>query len=228
MEYAAAHPLPRLYVSLDAEYDWLSAVEFGYVDDGQPSENWDEVGEAFAYLHLGPVESSPAIGFKVIRFADFDAAADEVIEIWDEPHFDAPQLGLRDVAAGEIIVAARALCGTDRSSLNRVIFDDAAGLSGRRALAAWTACLQAGDCMAHFALGYTLLELGRSREAYRHLRYYAEISPAMPWSHCWLGKAAEAIGEPEEARAAYERAIELTEAGGPGTDAPELLAALGG
>ncbi len=32
--------------------------------------------------------------------------------------------------------------------------------------------------MAHFALGYTLYELGRYHEAYRHLRYYAQIAPA--------------------------------------------------
>lgn len=82
--------------------------------------------------------------------------------------------------------------------------------------------------MAHFGLGYTLLELGRDREAYRHLRYYAEIAPAHPWNHCWFGKAAAAIGEVEEARSAYLRAIELTEAGGDETDAPELLAELEG
>lgn len=228
MEYAAAHPLPRLYISVAADYDWLTAIEFGHVDDGQPSENWAGVCDEFRYLHLGPADRSPAIGFKVLGISDFDPEDEEVREIWDEPHFDAPQLGLRDVAAGEIVVATKSLYGTQRRSLNRQIFDDAVDLSGPQALAAWTACLQAGDCMAHFALGYTLLEFGRNHEAYRHLRYYAEIAPAMPWSHCWLGRAAAAIGELGEARAAYERAIELTAAGGPETDAPKLLENMGG
>jgi len=228
VEYAAAQPLPRLYISLLANRDWLTAIEFGQVDDGQPSERWADVGDGFSFLHLGPAGRSPAIGFRLIGLAAFDPDAEEVEAIWGKPHFDAPQLGLRDVAAGEIVVAARTLYGTERCSLNRQIFDDATGMSGPQALAAWTACLQAGDCMAHFALGYTLLDLGRSREAYRHLRYYAEIAPSQPWNHCWLGRAAEAIGEVEEARVAYRRAIELTAAGAPKTDAPELLAKLDG
>lgn len=226
VEYATVDPLPRLYISLAVERDWLTAIEFGQVDDGQPSENWAAVSDEFGYLHLGPADRSPAIGFKVLGFSEFDAEADEVAAIWSRPRFDAPQVGLRDASAGEIVLAARSLYGTERSSLNRVIFDDAAGRSGANALTAWTACLQAGDCMAHFALGYTLLDSGRNHEAYRHLRYYTEIAPAMPWSHCWLGRAATAIGELGEARAAFERAIELTAAGGPETDAPELLAKL--
>ncbi len=80
--------------------------------------------------------------------------------------------------------------------------------------------------MAHFALGYTMFELGRFHDAYRHLRYYAQISPAHPWNHCWYGKAAEAIGEFGEAAAAYRRAIELTEEGAEETEATELLAEL--
>src|ERR1700735_542506 len=79
--------------------------------------------------------------------------------------------------------------------------------------------------MAHFGLGYTLYDLGRYRESYRHLRYYAGLGPAAPWNWCWLGKAAEAIGELGEARAAYLRAIELS-AAPDDTAAPELLASL--
>jgi Flp pilus assembly protein TadD len=80
--------------------------------------------------------------------------------------------------------------------------------------------------MAHFGLGYTLFDLGRHHEAYRHLRHYTEIAPAGAWNWCWLGRAAEAIGEVAEARAAYERAIALSEEGDYDTDAAELLAAL--
>ena len=68
-------------------------------------------------------------------------------------------------------------------------------------------------------------ELGRHHEAYRHLRYYAELAPAGAWNWCWYGKAAQAIGEIDEARRAYRRAIEL-EPSDQETDAPELLADL--
>lgn len=214
---------PRLYISLVAEYDWLTAVEFGRVDDGQPRENWAGVGESFGYLHLGPADRAAAIGFKVTDFSSFDPEDAAVRRIWDEPLFDAPQLGLRAASAGEVVVAARSLYGTERPSLNRLLFNQAVEKSGPQALDAWTACLQSGDSMAHFALGYTLLEIGRFHEAYRHLRYYAEIAPAHPWSLRWFGRAAEAIGEAAEARAAYERAIELSAAGAEETDAPELL-----
>ena len=80
--------------------------------------------------------------------------------------------------------------------------------------------------MAHFALGYTLYDLGRYHEAYRHLRYYAQIAPAHPWNWCWFGRAAAGIGELGEARSAYERAIELGD-GEDETDATDLLGELG-
>jgi hypothetical protein len=90
------------------------------------------------------------------------------------------------------------------------------------ALGLWLSCLEAIDSRAHFALGYTLYELDRHREAYRHLRYYTHIAPAAPWNWCWFGKAAAAIGELGEARFAYERAIELS-GDADETDAAELL-----
>ncbi len=99
-------------------------------------------------------------------------------------------------------------------------------LEGEEALVAWLACLEAGDSMAHFALGYTLYDLGRYVEAYRHLRYYTEIAPSHPWNWCWFGKAAEAVGEIAEARRAYQRAIALEEAGEDETEAWDRLAAL--
>ena len=217
---------PRLYVSHVADYDWLTALEFGRVDDGQPPEHWNPLGESFAFLHAGPPAfGAPPIGFKVIGFSDFDPEDPDYAAIWARPHFEAPQLGLPAAPAGEILLAARSLYG-DGPSLNRVLFESATRLEGAQALEAWTACLHAGDAMAHFALGYTLYELGRFRDAYRHLRYYASISPSHPWNHCWFGKAAEAIGEHTEAQAAYRRALELTAAGAEETDAGDLLAAL--
>jgi len=107
------------------------------------------------------------------------------------------------------VLAARTLFAGEQS-VNREFFDTASQHSGEIALNDWRCCLEAGDSMAHFALGYTFYELGRYHEAYRHLRYYAQIAPASAWNWCWLGKAAQAIGETGEARAAYERAWSQT------------------
>jgi tetratricopeptide (TPR) repeat protein len=83
--------------------------------------------------------------------------------------------------------------------------------------------------MAHFGVGTTLYEVGRYHDAYRHLRYYAQIAPAQAWNLVWYGKAAEAIGENSEALKAYDAAIELEKLSAQeesATDAAELLEAL--
>lgn len=214
---------PRLYLNHSAGLDWLIALEFGRIDDGQPPENWREVSEQFGYLHDGP--GGRCLGFEALGFSDLDPEDPSLAEIWEGPRFDAPQLGLSDATAGEIIVAARTFFG-GRDSVNRVYFERGCRTEGEEALANWQTCLEAGDAMAHFALGYTLYELGRHREAYRHLRHYTEIAPAEGWNWCWYGKAAEALGELEEARAAYHRALELEQKGGQETEAEELLAGL--
>ena len=113
-----------------------------------------------------------------------------------------------------------------RPTVNRELFIRAVRMGDRpeQALPLWLACLQAGDAMAHFGLGCCLHHLGRHHDAYRHLRHYTEIAPAGSWNWCWLGKAAEAIGEIGEARRAYERAIHIERfEEGEETDAPELL-----
>jgi tetratricopeptide (TPR) repeat protein len=90
----------------------------------------------------------------------------------------------------------------------------------------WRLCLEAGGLEAHYGLGYTLLDLERPHDAYRHLRYYTEITPANAWAWCYRGRAAEAIGENDEARNCYERAVELAPAGEDATDAAERLDSL--
>lgn len=214
---------PKLYLNHIAESDWLIALEFGRVDDGQPPENWRGINESLGFLHDKP--GGREIGFKILDFSSFDPNDPEVSAIWEEPRFDAPVLGLRSVSAGEIVLAIRPLFGS-HDSINRQFFAAAVDATGEEALGLWLACLQAGDSMAHFGLGYSLYELRRYPEAYRHLRHYTEIAPAGSWNWCWLGKAAAAIGEVSEARTAFQRAIELTEVGGEETDAPELLAEL--
>lgn len=219
----AARARPRLYLNHIAEEDWLIALEFGRVDDGQDPEGWRMVGDAFGFLH--DPDDGRDVGFKIVDFSAFDAETDDVREVWSGPRFDAPVLGLTDVPAGEIILAARALFG-DQPTVNRQFFSAAINAERDDAIGLWLACLQSGDAMAHFGLGYTLYALGRYPEAYRHLRHYTEIAPHGPWPWCWLGKAAEAIGETDEARIAYMHAIELEDDGGEETDASELLDAL--
>ena len=213
----------RLYLNHVSGLDWLIALEFGRIDDGQPPENWRGVSEKIGFLDEEP--GGRVLGFKVLEFSRFDPDAAEVREIWEGPNFDAPVLGLTNASAGEIITATRPLFG-DAMTINRAYFDHAIDAEGEDSLALWLSCLQAGDSMAHFGLGCGLYDVGRYHEAYRHLRHYCEIAPNGSWPWCWLGKAAEAIGEPGEARRAYERAIELTDAGAEATEAPELLALL--
>jgi tetratricopeptide (TPR) repeat protein len=216
--------LPRLHLNRISGLDWLIALEFGRVDDGQAADCWRGVGEDFGYLLDSP--DGRIVGFKVQNYSRFDPEDPEVSEIWTLARFEVPLLGLHAASAGEIVLAARPLLGED-DTINRLYFDAAVATDdSEKALSLWLACLQAGDSMAHFGLGYTLFDLGRHHEAYRHLRHYAEIAPAGAWNWCWLGRAAEAIGEVAEAREAYERAIALSEEGDYDTDAAELLAAL--
>lgn len=209
----------RLYLNHLPDYDWLIALEFGRIDDGQPKENWRGVSEHIGFLLDEP--GGREVGFKITSLSTFDEEARDLDEVWDGPRFHVPQLGLSQATIGEIVLATRALLGTE-PTINRVYFSAGVNAGGEDALGDWLDCLTAGDCMAHFALGYTLYDLGRYREAYRHLRYYAELAPAGAWNWCWYGKAAQAIGQIEEARTAYRRAIEL-EAGDQETDAAELL-----
>lgn len=217
---------PRLYLNTDSDYDWLIALEYGQTDDGQPEDNWTIIDDDFAYLLDRPVEGR-CLGFRVNEFSEFDPEHANVRVIWEGPRFDAPQLGLKDATAGEVVVAAREFFG-ESSSINRLYFDRAVALSEEPEEAEffWRWCLQAGDVMAHYGLGYTLLQLDRPRDAYRHLRAYTEIVPSNAWGWCYRGQACEAIGDFVEARQCYKEAVSLEDRGGEETDAPVRLARL--
>ena len=151
------------------------------------------------------MDAGRAVGFKVLDYSTYDPYDEEQEAAWSGPRFHVPQLGLREATANEIVLATRALYGTE-NSVNRDYFGAAANESGEEALALWLGCLQAGDSMAHFALGYTLLELGRTHEAYRHLRYYTDIAPGIAWSWAYRGRAAAAVGFVEGAAELRHRA----------------------
>src|SRR4051812_39304232 len=114
--------LPRLYLNWIANFDWLIAIEFGRVDDGQPSENWEGVSESFGYLHEEP--GGRCVGFKILGFSLFDPEDEAVAPIWGGPRFEVPVLGLDDASGGEIVLAARALFGSE-STVNRKFFSAA-------------------------------------------------------------------------------------------------------
>ncbi|UJA20928.1 hypothetical protein HJD18_12370 [Thermoleophilia bacterium SCSIO 60948] len=218
---------PRLFLNRITGLDTLVALEYGRVDDGQPEERWREVGDQVAYLYDGdadPKARSRCLGFKVREFSEIDPLERGNARLFRGARFDVPVLGIDNATAGEIILAAGPHFGAT-GSINRYFFDAAVELEGVEALNMWRACLESGDSMAHFALGYTHLDLGNTHAAYRHLRHYRELAPAAAWNHCWFGRAAEAIGELGEAREAYEIALELEEEDGE-TNAEELLEAL--
>ena len=212
------HVSVLLFLTFDAARDRLVALEFGHVEEGQPPSDWLKLTSDFRWLAPGGV----AIGFTVERFSRFDPEAGTHAAIWDQPFFDVPQLGLVDASVGEIIIAARSFFD-GRSSVNRVLYDQAMEQSGEEALKTWRACLEAGDMSAHYGLGRTLYELGRLQEAYRHLRHFAELAPHHTRHWYWYGKAAHELGLWQEARFSYEIAIELESEGGEPTDADELL-----
>ena len=215
---------PRLFVSHIPQRDQLVAVEYGRSPEGQPPDAWQLVGESAAFLHDGA--GGPIVGFGVDRFSAVDLDDPGYAPLWGTARFAAPLLGLDAASAAEIIIGARAFLH-GRRTLNRRIFDAAVDVQSRdrrASLDVWLDCLETGDAMAHFGVGYTLYELGRFHEAYGHLRHYTEIAPGNPWNWRWFGLAAEAIGEVEEAGRAYERAIDLGDANE--TDADALLQAL--
>ena len=218
-DHTQTAPIP-LYLSYDVDEDSLTAVAFGAVADRQGEDLWRALNRDFGYLLSEP--GGDEIGFLILQYSELDPEDPGVAEVLDGPRFDVPVLGLRNASAGEIALAAGPFLAGE-SSLNRRIFDEAEVADGEAAARLWRDCLQAGDSMGHYGLGYTLFELGRFSEAYRHLRAYTELAPGDPWAWCWLGRACHALGETQEAGAAYRRAIELSATTDEATDADGLL-----
>lgn len=199
--------LPRLFINHIPSLDWLIALEFGRVDEGQPEDHWVSVSEDFGFLCDAP-QRRP-VGFKILRFSQFDLDDPDVSAIWETPLFTAPTLGLARASAGEVATVARATFGPE-PTVNREYFNEALEAeSEAEEIVNWRVCLETGDCMAHYGLGIALLEADQASEAYDHLRFYAQISPENPWAHHWHGRAAMALGELGEARAALGRSLEF-------------------
>jgi hypothetical protein len=218
-------PTP-LHLSVNVTDDWIEAIEFGAVVDGRPPSQLVEISDDIRYVLRSA--RGPVAGFTVHRFSrvDLDDVADD---IFGEPRFFVPLLGLDRASLGEVVLAARARFEVSTADvcffmLALACAEDEGDLEG--AAGHWLSCVESGDMRGHFGLGYTLYDLGRHREAYGHLRRYTELAPHNSWAWLWLGRAADGIGEIDEARSAYRRAIRREREGSFRTDALERLKAL--
>lgn len=216
------------HLTLDPAYEHMMVVAYGEVWDGQPPEQTLtlEEDERIGFL-LDRPDGDTMIGFAVEQPHDVDLDEIDADDLWGGPRFTVPTLGLEGASVGEILLAVQARFARDEPTNGAAHFHMAVStgeeLGAEEAVGYWRMALEAGEMRAHFGLGYTLLELGLAREAYGHLRVYTELTPHNGWAWSWLGRAAEEIGDPAEAANAYRRAIELEQAGGFETDAPELL-----
>ena len=222
-----------LHLTVDPWWDLVSAIAFGRVDDGVPPEQLVVLDEEQRIVFvLDRPGHGPVIGFRVSAPGEIDVPALESAEVWDGPRFDVPALWLTGATVGEILLAVRARFDDGEPTAGAMHFHMAIGTAAdeedkvtyyENAIARWRLALEAGETKAMFALGYTLVEAGRPREAYDLLRRYTELAPYNAWAWCWLGRACTASGDLGEARAAFERALECESGGSFETDAGELL-----
>ena len=208
------------FLSYDEHLDWLEVAPYGTVMDRQGPDRWIGLNEQFGFFHDADGDIA---GFKIQGLTEFDPEDPDVAEIFGGPRFTVPALGLSGVPAGEIVLAARPFLG-GRSTADRVLFSKAIRKGTAKA---WRRCLEAGNQMAHYGLGYTLLDHDRPHEAYRHLRFYTELVPNDAWAWDYRGRAAWALGDTPEAVMSWRTAVELEDVYGEDTDAREHLAALG-
>ena len=222
------HGSPTVRISYDARADVLFALLPGVVIDGHPEDATEDLLEGFALFRREA--GGPIVGFAVDEAFGWDVLGNDEPWLWDRAFaaFAVPTLGLEPATIGEIVLAAQAAL---TGSTPDVVFFEMAVERGSRgdweeAEDLWRMCLAAGDLKAHFGLGYTLVELGRPREAFGHLVTYTRITPRLAWGWAWRGRAAAAMGEVAEARRCFLRALELEAEEGEETDAAEQLGAL--
>jgi hypothetical protein len=210
-------------VSYDADADRLHVCEFGTVAEERMADQCPPLTDQLRLFlrHRG----GPVIGFEITDLATLDADTTE-LDLWGEPRFTAPTLGVRNASVAEIALRARAMFA-GRSSA-----DVEAEERGHRADDPETAehayreALDAGALRAHLGLASALSAQGRYTAAYDHARIFTELAPRNSWGWAWLGRACAELGAREEARRALRRAIALERAGSYCTPARELLRSL--
>jgi tetratricopeptide repeat protein len=213
-----------LHLSVNLSEDWLEAIEFGAVIDGRPSSQIVELSPDARFVLRSA--DGPVCGFAVHGFGSIDLDA---LGAFDGPRFAVPLLGLDDASLGEAVLAARGRFDVSTAdvcffTLALACADEDGDLEA--AAGHWLSCVESGDLRGFYGLGYTLFDLDRHREAYGHLRRYSELAPHNSWAWLWLGRAAEALGEYDEAATAYRTAIRRQREGSFKTDAAKRLRVL--
>lgn len=168
---------PTLTISYDGPGDWMTAIEFGRVADGVPPDRWRVLGPNVAWLLDEPGGHSVGVRVQEVSQTELHWEDDEQLDFqWvelnddeDGPFFDAPTLGLAEVPAALIVLAAF-VERQGRSTLNRSYFHAATLASGSEAHTLWEHCLATGDLTAHYGLGVSRCKLGDFEGAYDQLR----------------------------------------------------------
>jgi hypothetical protein len=211
-------------VSNVPDRDVLYVFERGFCDDGLEPERGIELCEHVSLML--DLDRERCVGFIFGGLSEFDFEAPENAIVWKGPRFDVPAFGIEQGTVGLIAATARLVLGELRTP-DRVLFDAALlAQDPNDALAAWEACLAEGNELARYAIGYTLLDLDRPREAHEQLRHYSALVRHNAWAWCYLAQACERLADWEGAEYAYRQALQATAAGSFETDAPGRLAAL--
>jgi hypothetical protein len=198
------------HLSVDPALALLEVVACGQVWDGQPADHVLTSPESDAIGFLLDRAKGTVVGFGVRAPHALDVFALEGADVWEGPRFDVPALALRAACVGDVVLAVQARFDVDEPTIDVVHFAEAARLEAkdtRAALGHWRVCLEAGGMRAHYGLGCALVEAGRPRQGYDHLRFYTELTPYNAWAWCWLGRAALAMGEREEGVIHLRRAM---------------------
>ena len=226
----AAPPITRhpARVSYDADAARLLVCEFGSVPEERMAEQCVALGDRMRFFLRR--SHGTVIGFEVTEPELIDTESGEP-DLWGEPHFRVPVLGLRRASVGEIVLRARAVFA------GRSTADVTADTRGRRLLAeqeytpaeeAFRDALDAGDLRGHLRLAPALCGQGRYSEAYDHARIFTELAPRNSWGWAWLGRICVELGEEQEARGALRRAVALEREGSYRTPARLVLRSLAG
>lgn len=213
-----------LHLSVNLTDDWIEGIEFGSVIDGRPPSQTIELSPEVRYVLRS--SDGPVCGFAVHGFASADLDA---LDAFEGPRFSVPLLGLDSASLGEVVLAARGRFAVSTAdvcffTLALACAEEDGDLDA--AAGHWLSCAESGDMRGLFGLGYTLFDLDRPREAYSHLRRYSELAEHNSWAWLWLGRAAEALGELDEAATAYRTAVRRQREGSFRTDAAMRLRSL--
>ena len=215
-------------VSYDAGAARLLVCEFGSVPEERMEDQCIGLGDLMRFFLRR--SHGTVIGFEVAEPEWIDTET-RVSDVWGEPRFRVPVLGLRRASVGEIVLRASTVFA------GRSTADVTADSRGQRLLAerdyapaeeAFWDALDAGDLRGHLRLAPTLCGQGRYSGAYDHARIFTELAPRNSWGWAWLGRICLELEATAEARGALRRAVALEREGSYRTPARLVLRSLAG